>query len=184
MDLITALDETFAHTQKVVSGIRPEQLAQSTPCREWDVRSLFAHMTGVVMNMELGASGQPLLADVNAVKVGDDLAAQFSAAADATLAAWRTRRLDDEVNIGAGPMPASVALSINLLDTGTHSWDLARATGQDPSLPDPLAATILECAHNVVRDDIRQFAGFDPEVKVGADASATAQLVAFLGRTA
>jgi uncharacterized protein (TIGR03086 family) len=184
MDLITALDETFAHTQKVVAGIRPDQLEARTPCDQWDVRSLFGHMTGVVMNMELGAAGQPLLPDVNAVAVGDDLTAQFSAAADATLAAWRTHSLDDEVNIGAGPMPVAVALSINLLDTGTHSWDLARATGQDASLPDPLATTILECAHNVVRDDIRQFAGFDPPVTVGADASPTVQLVAFLGRQA
>jgi uncharacterized protein (TIGR03086 family) len=134
--------------------------------------------------MGLGASGQPLLADVNAVPVESDLAAQFGSVADTTLAAWRAHGLDGNVNIGAGEMPVAAALSINLLDTGTHSWDLARATGQDATIPDALATTILACARNVVRDDIRSFAGFDPAVAVGADASPTTQLVAFLGRNA
>jgi|tagenome__1003787_1003787.scaffolds.fasta_scaffold20981664_2 uncharacterized protein (TIGR03086 family) len=184
MDLLASLDETFAHTQKVIAGIRPDQLDLRTPCDKWDVRSLFAHTTGVVTNMGLGAAGQPLLADVNAVPVQGDLAAQFGAAADTTLAAWRAHGLDGNVNIGAGDMPVAVALSINLLDTGTHSWDLARATGQDPMIPDALATTILACARNVVRDDIRSIAGFDPPVEVGPDASPTTQLVAFLGRSA
>jgi uncharacterized protein (TIGR03086 family) len=184
MELLDALAETFDHTTKVVSGIRPDQRAGATPCGEWDVQALCAHTLGVVMNMGRGASGADLLADVNAVTLDTDLGTQFRAEADRTLAAWRTRGRDDEVNIGAGPMPASVAMSINVLDTATHSWDLARATGQDPNLSDALAEAALECSHRVVRDDIRQFAGFDPAVTVGADAGPTDRLVAFLGRRA
>lgn len=87
-----------------------------------------------------GARREPLLTDMNALPLADDVATQFRGG------------LDDEVNIGAGPMPVQAAVSINLLDTATHSRDLARATGQNEDLP------------------------------VGNDATATAQLVAFLGR--
>ena len=79
-------------------------------------------------------------------------------------------------------MPVPAGMSINLLDTATHSWDIARATGQDANLPDALAVTVLAVCHGFVSDEIRQFAGFDPAVAVGADAGPTDQLVAFLGR--
>jgi uncharacterized protein (TIGR03086 family) len=79
-------------------------------------------------------------------------------------------------------MPAQVGIGINLLDTATHSWDIARATGQDANLPDEVAAAALAECQGIVTDDIRKFAGFDPAVPVTRDANPTDQLVAFLGR--
>jgi uncharacterized protein (TIGR03086 family) len=136
----------------------------------------------VVVNMGRGAAGDELLTDMNAVPLESDLAAQFRAEADRTLAAWKTRGLDGEVNIGAGPMPVVAALSVNLVDTTTHTWDLARATAQDPSLPDDLAATVLAVGQGFITDDLRAWVGIDPAITVSADASPTDQLVAFLGR--
>ena len=180
--MLDALSQTFDHTTKVIAGVGPDQLGASTPCREWTVRELLAHTTGVVINMGRGASRQPLLPDINAVELDGDLGTQFRTEADNTLAAWNDCDLDDEVDIGAGPMPASAGLSINLLDTTTHSWDIARATGQSGELPEELAAFVLEITRNFVNDDIRSFAGFDPAVGVAEDSSATDKLVAFLGR--
>ena len=71
---------------------------------------------------------------------------------------------------------------INLLDTATHSWDIARATSQAADLPDELAATVLSVCQGFVTDEIRTYAGFDPAVPVTADAGPTDQLVAVLGR--
>ena len=68
------------------------------------------------------------------------------------------------------------------MDTSTHAWDLARATGQPEDLPAELASLILEICHSFVTDEIRNFAGFAPAVGVSADASSTTKLVAFLGR--
>lgn len=182
MELLDALSQTFDHATKVVAGVGPDQLTSPTPCTEWDVRAVLGHSLGVVTNMGLGARGEDLLADVNGLTLDADVAEQFRAEADRTLAAWTSRGLDGEVNIGAGPMPVPVALSINLLDTATHSWDIARATGQDAHLPDELATTVLDLAHGVVSDDVRSFAGIAPAIIVDADASPTDQLVAFLGR--
>ena len=182
MEMLEALSRTFEHTGQVVAGVTPSQLDSPTPCTDWKVRNVLAHMTGVVMNMGLGASGQPLLADVNDTPLAADLGAQFRAEADRTLAAWKAHGLDGMVDIGAGPMPAAAGIGINLLDTATHSWDIARATGGSAELPDDLATFVLEIARGIVSDDIRSFAGIYPAVAIADGASPTDQLVAFLGR--
>ena len=94
------------------------------------------------------------------------------------------RGLDGEVNVGGGPMPVMAALSVNLVDTTTHSWDIARATAQDLSLPDDLAATVLAVGQGFVTDQIRSLVGIDPPITLADDASPTEQLVAFMGRQA
>ena len=175
MDLISALAQTFDHAHHVIAGVRPDQLSNPTPCQEWDVQALVAHTIGVVTNIG-GAIG------AESPTGSGDLAGQFRAAADTTLASWKAIGLEGETNIGAGPMPREAAISINLLDSATHSWDIARATGQPEELPAELAGMILGICKGFVTDEIRGFAGFAPAVSVAADASPTHQLVAFLGR--
>jgi uncharacterized protein (TIGR03086 family) len=182
VELLDALSESFDHAAKVVGGVQPAQLDSPTPCPEWTLRQLLTHTTGVVASMGLAARGlEPR--NPNEFALDADLAGQFRAEADRTLAAWREGGLDGEMNVGAGPMPAAVALGINLADTTTHSWDIARATGQDARIPDDVARAALGFVQQFVNDDVRAFAGFAPPVEVGAAASPTDQLVAFLGRT-
>jgi uncharacterized protein (TIGR03086 family) len=182
MEPLEALSQTFDHTYKTVSGVRPDQLLAPTPCSEWDLQALLRHMFGVVANMGLGARGETLMANSSDLELDDDLAGQFRALADSTFAAWSERDPASEVNVGAGPMPAMVGLSINMLDTSMHSWDVARATGQDSNLPDELAQVVLATCQQIVTDEVRGFAGFDPAVEIAAGASTTDQLAAFLGR--
>lgn len=180
MDLLDALAQSFDHAAKVVDGLTPDQLGAPTPCSEWDVRELLTHMLGVVDNVGRGARGEAVVADPPSLDA--DPGAQFRRSAEATLAAWRERGLEGEVNIGAGSMPAQAALSVNLLDTATHSWDLAKATGQDGNLPDDVAQTVLAVCHGFVTDEIRARAGFAAAVETGPGATPTEQLAAFLGR--
>lgn len=182
MDLLTALAETFDHTHGVIAGVRADQLANATPCREWDVEALLGHAIGVVAGIGSAVRGDAPPADGAAFVLAADPANQFRTLADSTLAAWRAADLSGEMNIGAGPMPATAALSINLLDTSTHAWDIARATGQPENLPEELAGVVLEVGHGVVSDEVRGFAGFDPAIAVAEHASSTEKLVAFLGR--
>lgn len=182
MDLLTALSQTFDHTHRVIAGVRADQTGNPTPCAEWDVHALLGHALGVVAGIGSAVRGDAPPADEAGFVLADDAAAQFRSLADSTLAAWTDVDLTSEINIGAGPMPGSAALSINLVDTSTHAWDIARATGQPEDLPEELAALVLGICHGFVTDEIRGFAGFDPAVPVSADASSTTKLVAFLGR--
>jgi len=180
MDVITALEQTFAHTGRVVAGVRPEQLDYPTPCDAWTVRDLLDHMIGVVANIASQASGKPQEDFV----LDADAARQFDALAAATLDAWRTPgALDRIVEIPAGRMPGHVLAGINLLDTATHAWDLATATGQPAELPESVATAALEASTQIIATpEIRQ-GRFNDELPAPADASTTERLVAYLGRT-
>lgn len=182
LDMLDALDAAFAHTQGIVAGVAPDQLDSPTPCPEWDLRALLGHMLGVVANCGRGAGGGALLGSPLTLPLRTDLPGQFRDEAGRTVAAWRSCPPEGKVDIGAGPMPAAAAMGINLLDTATHSWDIARASGQEARLPDELATMLLGLSGGIVTDDLRAFAGFEPPVSVRADAPTTDRLMAFLGR--
>ncbi len=181
MDLLAPLAEAFDHTAGVLAGVTTEDLDRATPCTEWDVKRLVGHVIGVVTAMGFGARGEEL-PDVRGVPLATDLVAQFRAVAGATLSAWTARGTEGLVNIGAGPMPVMAALSVNLIDTATHSWDIAVATGQDADLPDDLAVTALAVAQGFLTDEIRGFAGIGAAVPAAPDAGPTDQLIAYMGR--
>jgi uncharacterized protein (TIGR03086 family) len=79
-------------------------------------------------------------------------------------------------------MPGRVLASINLLDTATHTWDLATATGQPAELPEAVATAALEASRTVISPEIRQGRFADEQV-APAGATPTQQLVAYLGRS-
>jgi uncharacterized protein (TIGR03086 family) len=182
MELTDGLDQAFDHAHKVIGGIRSDQLSDPTPCSEWDVRALLAHTIGVVTNIGARAAGETPAGPPDDFELGDDPALQFRTAADATLAAWRAPgALDRSLEWGAGPTPGRVLAGINLIDTATHTWDLAQATGQDPAVDESCAQLALDAARVTIVDEIRP-GRFGPAVAVPADARVLDQLVAFLGR--
>ena len=52
-------------------------------------------------------------------------------------------------------MPGHVYATINLLDTATHTWDLATATGQPAELPEPVASAAMDASRMIVTDELR-----------------------------
>ena len=179
MDVVDALEQTFSHARSVIAGVRADQHDEKTPCVEWTVRDLLAHMIGVVAGLGSAAAGAP----AEPFELADDPAAQFEAASTAALAAWRQPgALDRVIDAGPGPMPGHTLAAINLLDTATHTWDLAIATDQPAALPDDVAAAALDASRMIVNDQLRP-GRFGPEQPAPSGATSTEQLIAFLGRT-
>ena len=81
-----------------------------------------------------------------------------------------------------GEMPGAVLGGFTTVDILVHGWDLARATGQDPTLPIDLAEAALGIAHQTITDDTRG-ARIGPAIHVDAGPSATDRPVAGLGRS-
>jgi uncharacterized protein (TIGR03086 family) len=185
MDILDQLDGAFTSTGRVVASMTPAQLGSPTPCTDWDVRALLDHATGVVAGFAATASRQPP-GDARKIDwLATDPGTEFAQIAKETLAAWsEPGALDGTCRLSIGiEMPAQVAAGINFLDTLVHGWDLAKALGIDPALDPALATAALEVARMVVTDDFRGAAkGFGPAIALGIGASATDQLVAFLGR--
>jgi uncharacterized protein (TIGR03086 family) len=183
VELIDSLDRTFGHAHAVIADVRPDQHDRPTPCEEWTVRDLLGHMIGVVAGIGAAAAGIPP-AERPAFELAADPAAQFQTAATAALGAWRAPGiLDRVVDGGAGPMPGRVLAGINLLDTATHTWDLAIATDQPATLPPDVAEAALDVSLRTISPEIRP-GRFGPELTPAEGAGPTEQLVAFLGRKA
>ena len=180
MEILEALDLTFQHAQHVIGNVRPDQLDNKTPCPEWTVRDLLEHQIGVVAGLGAAAAGEPR----PDFTLSADPAAQFAEVSAATMRAWRAPgALDRIVNAGPGPMPGRVLAGINLLDTATHTWDVATATGQPTALPDGVAEAAVEAS----RDDRLARAAASvasaPRWPCRPEPTRRTRLVAFLGRT-
>ena len=78
-------------------------------------------------------------------------------------------------------LPGSAFVNIATVDTFTHGWDLARATGQPSDLNPELAAQLLAFAQGFLPDSLRGTDGqapFGPKVEPAADACPADQLAA------
>lgn len=182
MDKIGMLERTYAHTAHLLEGLPAGALRASTPCSGWDVHQLIDHMLGIIETFTALASGQE--PTPSAGLVGPDAAAAFATATSANLAAWREpEAMDRFLDVGLGPMAGSRAVLVNATDTLVHAWDLAKATGQDPLLPNDIADACYEAVRVLPLDAARAAGAFAPEVQVSPMADPTERLVALLGRT-
>ncbi len=177
-----SLQQVFTEAERVIAGVREDQLDDPTPCPEWNVRALLAHMIGVADNLGRRArSREPI--DVSTYELEPRFLNQFRRVARSTMLAFQSRPLTDEVQMFGRQTLVSTLLRLNVLDTATHTWDLARATGQAEELPADVAEYARKAAEQEVPLDSRMPEIFGPPVEVGADATPTERLVAYLGRT-
>jgi uncharacterized protein (TIGR03086 family) len=109
--------------------------------------------------------------------------------------AWRTMSdgvqavLDDPASrgrvlvnphIGEVPVPEAIARFFTA-DVFMHTWDLARATGQDETLDPERCAQLLDGMQPL--DDILRSSGqYGPKVDVPDDADVQTKMLAFIGR--
>ena len=82
--------------------------------------------------------------------------------------------------VGAMPLPVAVD-RFYTTDVFLHTWDLARATGQDERL-DPQTCADLLAGMTPIEDLLRSSGQYGPRVPVPPDADVQTQLLAFIGR--
>ena len=165
-----------ANTQRVFDGVKESQLTDATPCNEWDVRALMAHMTD---GQSRGAS---MMSGTDVSPSGATPAERFASASAALAeAAGRPGVLEQEFETPFGRMPGAAWLMGSFMDVLVHGWDLAKATGQEPRLPEDLAETCLSIFGPQLAG-FRETGNFGPEVAVAADASVQDRLVGAFGR--
>jgi uncharacterized protein (TIGR03086 family) len=177
-----------AQTETIVAAVTPDQFDLPTPCPEYAVRTLLAHITGGLTRTALVGEGDPdaLAQPAQASGISDDgwPAAYRTAAARATAAWADDAKLDTLVEVPWGKVPGRIALSGYVQEVLAHGWDLAQATGQ-PTEGDPeLANWALAISRRILPPEIRGQEGvpFGPVVEVPADAGPYTQLAAWLGR--
>ncbi len=182
--MLDTLEALYANANRLIESVTPEQRHLQTPCSEWDTHALVNHMTGTCNVLGAAARRQTPASTPDDDHFGDqDPPAAFAAAAAANLEAWRTPgALDGEISVPI-PMPAMAGLGVNILDIGTHCWDLATTIGADHGLTDEMIATIDQWNRAVVNDEIRAGGGFAPALEPSSD-DALAAMLAYTGRPA
>lgn len=182
---------TLETTVAIVAGIKPDQLGSPTPCSEWDVRSLLAHMIGQHYGFAAAARGEEGDRSVwDPRPIGDDPAAQYATAVHEVATAFREegllgrRFLLPEIHETVR-FPAPTAIGFHLLDYVVHGWDVARSLGAVARFDDDLVAAALAVAEQIPQGESRLEPGaqFRPVVPVLDDASPMDRLIAMTGRS-
>ena len=178
------LEPSISYALGVALAVTPELLARPTPCGEWDLRMLLRHACE-----SLAAFGEGIEAGRVGLDPGaedGDLAADpgraFRDRACQLLDAWTGPGHQRQVvNIAGCPLAASVMAAAAALEVAVHGWDISRACGQRQPIPRALATSLLEIAPVLVPSTGRPPL-FAAPVTVGAAASPSDRLAAFLGR--
>lgn len=182
-ELINALDEFGSNGERLIAGVEADQWELPTPCSEWNVRQLANHMGFTMRTLAAAARRDEVTWSPDDDHLGDDPVAGFAALAAAASAAWRSPgALDGNVTVPFD-MPAVGALTANVLDIGTHCWDLATATDQPHGLDAGHVAVIDQCNRTLINDDVRAGGGFGDDLSPGGD-SELSSMLAFVGRSA
>lgn len=105
---------------------------QQSPCEEWKARDVVVHVANNLRRSGAGLGATPL-AEMTA---DEDIEAAWSLSRDTFLAALPTADWSAIIPGPFGPMPAEEFIGrIIASDVLIHTWDLARATGGDETLP-------------------------------------------------
>lgn len=174
------------HVAEVVRSLTPAELDGPTPCPEYDVRTLAAHVLGVLRRVTAIARGEDALALPRIATVPDDeLADAVSAEAARVAEVWTADDavLDRVVTLPFGTGPGRAAALMFTQELTVHAWDLATAVGRAGALDVTLAAAAAPVARRLVPAEVRGGpVPFGPVVEVPADAGPYALLVGWLGR--
>jgi uncharacterized protein (TIGR03086 family) len=167
---IEVLSRALDQTTDVLSAIPADRLSATTPCGDWDVARLIAHVVAAPQNfVTMSRGGQP---DWSATPpLPDDWTAEFRSGAADLLQTWRE----------AGESVTPQAVDWQTAELAVHCWDLARATGQSTDLDPEVARRGLDFMSGALTPENRG-AAFGPAVTLPEEAPVYDRLVAFAGR--
>jgi len=180
------LRRAFEQAALVVKGVSPGQLGQPTPCSEFDVGALLAHLLGVGNRIGGIGRGEAQAGEV-ATETGiasDEWGDAFDRAMEAALQAWSDDSLlERELVLPFGTFPGPLVARIYMLELVAHAWDLAAATGQVPILDPDLAELALPIAEAMLPPQPRGGEmPFGPVVEVPQGRPPYDRLAGYLGR--
>ena len=173
----------FDHVLRLVP---PDAWSNASPCEGWDARDVVGHVIAVQRYIESLARGtQPLLnpyEDPGRHAGADPVAAWESTVDDVLAALDHPGVVMRTVQTFRAEEPLDAQLGWNVVDTLTHSWDIARAAGVDDRLDPGLVDHALIEASPMI-DHMRQPPFFGDATGSASDADPQTRLLTMLGRS-
>jgi uncharacterized protein (TIGR03086 family) len=173
--------EVGGHFGALVSGVPLDGWDVPSPVPEWEARDVVRHLVGWFPDFLEHGAGVVLTPGPS---VDDDPVGAWRHFYDQVLALLEDPATADKVlsnpHIGDVPLPQAVSQFFTG-DVFQHSWDLARATGQDDTM-DPERCAAMLAASELYEDAMRQSGQYGPRVEVPEDADVQSRLLGFIGR--
>jgi uncharacterized protein (TIGR03086 family) len=161
---------TIERSIEIVDSVTMDQLGWPTPCAEWDLSDLLAHMIAQHCGFAAAADGNTTdLSMWDVHPVGDEPAAAYTAAARRVMAAFAAHADQlrafflPEIRDG-GPFPAEMAIGFHLVDYVVHAWDVAASLDIDAGFAPGLVDAALSIAERVPTGPAREV----PDTPFGA----------------
>lgn len=139
------MEELAAVTEFIrsrVDQVSSDDLTRPTPCDEWDVSALLAHIAGgnrmtvaLLDGCDARTAGK-IVTSGDPADVADSLTAQLDR--------FEGADLDASVHHPVGDVPARMLYGFRISDLLVHGWDLARALGKDETLDPDLLQWVWE----------------------------------------
>ncbi|GAC1519541.1 MAG: TIGR03086 family metal-binding protein [Chloroflexota bacterium] len=183
MDTADRYGRALDQTARIAQRVGREHFGLPTPCAEWDVQTLLNHMVAGNWNSAAVAEESPRRRDDAEDLLGDNPGEAYRRSAEAAKGAWKQQgRLDRTYEMPMGTLPGQAVLSVRLLETVTHGWDLATATGQAPRFDADVVQEAMDVARSNLAGERPPGFPFAPVVEVADDLPAIDRLAAFMGR--
>ena len=184
-DTLAAYSSACAFFGERLSAVTGSDWDRSTPCEDWDVQMLVAHVvTGEALVARVLQEGGSWDTEVDPSILGlDPMAAWRGTALAALNAASADGVLDALHPHPVGDLPGGVLVGFRATENLAHGWDLARACGHEAELPESLAERCLDFWLPLAGSDAMADS-FGPPVLPREGASAGVRLLSLLGRTA
>ena len=122
------LSPAAAEMKRLVDGVRDDQLGHPTPCTDWSVGDLLAHVHQFASVFTTNAHKQSPRPPTTLV---EDWRRAIPAQLDELAAAWSDEAAwSGRTSAGGIEMAAADNAAVAVEELTVHGWDLARATGQ------------------------------------------------------
>ena len=171
----------------LAEGVTDDMLLAPTPCGDYTVADLLAHVMGLTIAFRdaAGKAGSPAQdAEPGRVALDPGWRDQLPRRLIAMAAAWRPPQAwEGLTTVGGGTMPAAIAGQAGLNELVIHGWDLARGVGQPYRVDEAsarFAVEFLSLASAAAQPGQR--GPFGPAVEIPAGASVLDRAVALSGR--
>jgi uncharacterized protein (TIGR03086 family) len=182
---LRSLDERAVRASvAVVAQVSTDDLSAPTPCDQWDLRHLLAHMTAQHRVFAAAAAGRE-----TGLPRTDNPIQAYAAAAEAVISAFAEPGVLERgfllPEISPRPVPAALAIGFHLVDYVAHGWDVAKTIGVPYEVPEDVLAAALPIAESVPDGESRRVPGaaFAPRV-TEPGGPALDRFLALLGRSA
>jgi uncharacterized protein (TIGR03086 family) len=173
----------ISYTLGVCALAGPGDMTLPTPCADWDLATLLAHLSASMADLEtVIRTGTLDLERPPDSAAGDPVETLRDQAAELLCAVYGYDGAVRFVAVGGLPVSAGLVACTGAVEIAVHGWDVSAACDRVrpvPPIPAVLATRMLRLCPLVVAGRAGLFAG---PVEVPAQASPGDRLVAFLGR--